>query len=101
MRAHPTALGRIQVMSITIVVRPKQDLGGARLMAERRPVTRTEFAKFKGVRWNAMNDISALSRTEDLTPVQRVAHPAYWSLTTVHTSRHHHTFINNTTNHHR
>src|SRR5260370_15554290 len=84
MRAHPTALGRIQVMSITIVVRPKQDLGRASLMAERRPASRTEFAKFKGARWNGMNDICALSRTEDLTPVQRVAHLAYWYMSEVY-----------------
>ena len=63
-------------------------------MAERRPVSRTEFAKFKGVRWNAMNDICALSRTEDLTPVQRVAHLAYWYMSEVYNGGHYQYFIN-------
>jgi hypothetical protein len=69
-------------------------------MAEPRPVSRIEFAKFKGVRWNAMNDICALSHIKDLTPVQRVAHLAHWYMSEVYNGGHYQYFVNKRTYNH-
>lgn len=51
-------------------------------------VSRKEFNAFARVRWNAMNDICALSDIRELTPVQRVAHLAYWYMSEVYNGGH-------------
>jgi hypothetical protein len=63
-------------------------------MVRPNPVSRKEFAKFQGVRWNAMNNICALSKTKDLTPVQKVAHLAYWYMSEVYNGGHYQYFVN-------
>jgi hypothetical protein len=63
-------------------------------MVRAKPVSRKEFAKFAGARWNAMNDICALSDIKDLTPVQRVAHLCYWYMSEVYNGGHYQYFVN-------
>ncbi len=63
-------------------------------MASPKKVSRKEFQEFDGVRWNAMNDICALSNIKDLTPVQRVAHLAYWYMSEVENGGHYQYFLN-------
>jgi hypothetical protein len=57
-------------------------------------ISRKEFEEFNGVRWNAMNDICALSDIGDLTPVQRVAHLAYWYMSEVENGGNYQYFVN-------
>jgi len=47
-----------------------------------------ESKRFSGVRWNAMNDICALSDLQHLTPIQRAAHLAYWYMSEVYNGGH-------------
>ena len=49
---------------------------------------------FEGERWNAMNDLLALSELEDLTPIQRKAHLAYWYMSEVYNGGHWQYFCN-------
>ncbi len=63
-------------------------------MANPTKISRKEFEQFDGVRWNAMNDMCALSDIRDLTPVQRVAHLAYWYMSEVENGGHHQYFLN-------
>src|SRR6266478_6325346 len=69
-------------------------LGVAARMVRANSVSRKEFAKFAGARWNAMNDICALSDIKDLTPVQRVAHLCYWYMSEVYNGGHYQYFVN-------
>ena len=63
-------------------------------MASPTKISRKEFEKFDGVRWNAMNDMCALSEIRDLTPVQRIAHLLYWYMSEVENGGHHQYFLN-------
>ena len=63
-------------------------------MAAPTKVSRSAFEKFAGERWNAMNDLLALSELEDLTPVQRRAHLAYWYMSEVYNGGHWQYFCN-------
>ena len=57
-------------------------------------VSKEEFRKFPGVRWNGMNDICALSEQRDLNPVQTVAYRAYWYMSEVENGGHFQYFVN-------
>ena len=57
-------------------------------------VSRKAFQKFDGERWNAMNDLLAFSDLEDLTPIQRKAHLAYWYMSEVYNGGHWQYFCN-------
>jgi hypothetical protein len=56
-------------------------------------VSRKAFEQFDGVRWNTMNDMCALSDINNLTPVQRVAHLAYWYMSEVENGGHYQYFL--------
>src|ERR1044071_9813900 len=74
--------------------RPEPGRSANQTMANPTKISRKEFEKFDGVRWNAMNDMCALSDIGDLTPVQRVAHLAYWYMSEVENGGHHQYFLN-------
>src|SRR3954467_13539581 len=57
-------------------------------------VSRKEFEAFRGVRWNAMNSICALSKIDELTPIQRIAHLAFWYMSEVYNGGHYQYFVN-------
>lgn len=57
-------------------------------------VSRKAYEAFQGERWNAMNSLLALSELEDLTPVQRRAHLAYWYMSEVYNGGHWQYFCN-------
>lgn len=63
-------------------------------MANPTKVSRKAFEEFDGVRWNTMNDMCGLSDIKDLTPVQRVAHLAYWYMSEVENGGHYQYFLN-------
>ncbi|MBL9139085.1 MAG: DUF4375 domain-containing protein [Verrucomicrobiales bacterium] len=57
-------------------------------MASPTKVSRKAFEGFAGVRWNAMNDMMALSDIRDLTPIQRAAHLAWWYMSEAYNGGH-------------
>ena len=57
-------------------------------MASPTKVSRKAFEEFDRVRWNAMNNMMALSNIGDLTPIQRAAHLAYWYMSEVYNGGH-------------
>jgi hypothetical protein len=59
-----------------------------RVLASPTKVSRKAFEEFDGVRWNAMNDMMSLSDIQDLTPIQRAAHLAYWYMSEVYNGGH-------------
>ncbi|MBN1545507.1 MAG: DUF4375 domain-containing protein [Syntrophaceae bacterium] len=63
-------------------------------MTEPRKVSRKAYQEFKGERWNAMNHLLAMSRLEELTPIQRKAHLAYWYESEVRNGGHWQYFCN-------
>ena len=63
-------------------------------MVAPRKVSRKAFQEFEGERWNAMNDLLAMSELEDLTPIQRQAHLAYWYMSEVYNGGHWQYFCN-------
>ena len=63
-------------------------------MANPTKVSRKAFEEFDGVRWNAMNDMCALSDVNQLTPAQRAAHLAYWYMNEVENGGHYQYFLN-------
>jgi len=63
-------------------------------MAKPIQVSRKAFEAFAGVRWNAMNNLCALSDIRDLTPIQRIAHLAYSYASEVENGGHYQYFAN-------
>lgn len=55
-------------------------------------VSRKKAAKKPGVRWEALNQSCAFAEPASLTPVQRVAHSAYWYASLVEAGGHHEYF---------
>jgi hypothetical protein len=55
-------------------------------------LSRKKAAKKPGVRWDALNQFCAFAEPASLTPVQRVAHSAYWYASLVEAGGHHEYF---------
>ena len=63
-------------------------------MTAPRQVSRQAFEAFDGVRWNAYVDLLAMSDLAELTPLQRVAHLAFWYDSEVQNGGHDQYFAN-------
>ncbi len=63
-------------------------------MAVPNKVSREAYEKFQGERWNAMISLLSLSELDELTPIQRSAHLAYWYMSEVHNGGHWQYFCN-------
>lgn len=63
-------------------------------MVAPKKVSRKAFESFKGERWNAYNELLALSDLAELTPIQRVAHLVYWYFSEVLNGGHFQYFLN-------
>jgi hypothetical protein len=70
-------------------------------MANPIQVNKAEFEKFPGARWNAMIEICSMMDIRDLTPVQRVAHLAFWYMSEVYNGGHYQYFVNKSGINHR
>lgn len=47
-------------------------------MSEPMEVSKKAYASFKGEKWNALIDLISAADLDELTPVQRIAHLAWW-----------------------
>src|SRR5213594_1326007 len=63
-------------------------------MAHPKTVSRKQAEESPHARWNALNDICGLSKIDDLTPIQRVAHLAWWYMGEVYNGGHYQYFVN-------
>ena len=63
-------------------------------MAHRKKLSRKQAAESRHARWNALNDLCGLSKIDDLTPIQRVAHLAWWYMGEVFNGGHYQYFVN-------
>jgi hypothetical protein len=63
-------------------------------MVKPNTVSRKAVDEFEGAKWNAINDLLALSDLRDLTPLQRIAYLAYWYMSEVENGGHFQYFIN-------
>src|SRR5262249_42667212 len=64
------------------------------LMAIPRKVSRSRRDRFGGFAWNAFVDLCAMEPIDALTPVQRVAHLAFWYMSEVNNGGHFQYFCN-------
>ena len=63
-------------------------------MASPREVSRSGKDRFGGDAWNGFVDLCAMEPSQNLTPVQRVAHLAFWYMSEVNNGGHFQYFCN-------